>query len=213
MPNRESATRAGAPAPRAVHVVGAVRAALVALALCAAVVVAGLAPAGAAEPVPGTDPATGYRMDKYRAPTPETAPEGARRIGTAEVKALLGTAVLVDAMAARGGGFDPKTGLWRLAEPRSDIPGSIWLAEVGRGAVDPAIDRYFRAALTAATGGDPAKPIVFYCLADCWMSWNAARRAVGYGYTSVLWYPEGTDGWTEAGGTLVPATPLPVPVD
>ena len=37
--------------------------------------------------------------------------------------------------------------------------------------------------------------LLFFCLADCWMSWNAAKRAQEYGYTSVLWYPEGTDGW------------------
>jgi rhodanese-related sulfurtransferase len=27
------------------------------------------------------------------------------------------------------------------------------------------------------------------------MSWNAAKRAMEYGYSNVTWYPEGTDGW------------------
>jgi hypothetical protein len=27
------------------------------------------------------------------------------------------------------------------------------------------------------------------------MSWNAARRALEWGYTAVIWYPDGTDGW------------------
>jgi rhodanese-related sulfurtransferase len=30
------------------------------------------------------------------------------------------------------------------------------------------------------------------------MSWNAAKRALSYGYTNVAWYPEGTDGWQRA---------------
>ena len=38
-----------------------------------------------------------------------------------------------------------------------------------------------------------------YCQADCWMSWNAAKRLLSYGYSNVAWYPEGTDGWERAG--------------
>ena len=30
------------------------------------------------------------------------------------------------------------------------------------------------------------------------MSWNAAKRAVEWGYSSVVWYPLGADGWEEA---------------
>ena len=39
------------------------------------------------------------------------------------------------------------------------------------------------------------RKIVFYCLKNCWMSWNAAKRAKTFGYTQVLWYPGGTEGW------------------
>ncbi|MDP2740597.1 MAG: PQQ-dependent catabolism-associated CXXCW motif protein, partial [Pseudorhodobacter sp.] len=48
-------------------------------------------------------------------------------------------------------------------------------------------------------GGDPERPVVFFCLSDCWMSWNAATRALNYGYTRVFWYPLGTDGWAAQG--------------
>ena len=41
----------------------------------------------------------------------------------------------------------------------------------------------------------------------CWMSWNAAKRAVALGYTGVNWFPEGSDGWVAAGGDLVTAEP------
>ena len=40
------------------------------------------------------------------------------------------------------------------------------------------------------------QPVLFFCLQDCWMSWNAAKRALGLGYETVYWLPEGTDGWT-----------------
>jgi PQQ-dependent catabolism-associated CXXCW motif protein len=50
---------------------------------------------------------------------------------------------------------------------------------------------------------------VFFCLKDCWMSWNAGKRALSLGYTNVIWFPEGTDAWQQAGFDLVKATPVP----
>ena len=35
---------------------------------------------------------------------------------------------------------------------------------------------------------------VIYCQENCWMSWNAAKRVLSYGYPNVAWYPEGTEG-------------------
>ena len=69
------------------------------------------------------------------------------------------------------------------------------------------------AGLERLTGGDKALSLVIFCRADCWMSWNAARRAAALGYENVLWFPLGVEGWEEAGGTLVPILPEPVPVD
>ena len=31
------------------------------------------------------------------------------------------------------------------------------------------------------------------------MSWNAAKRALSWGYSNVAWYPDGTDGWRTPG--------------
>jgi PQQ-dependent catabolism-associated CXXCW motif protein len=53
--------------------------------------------------------------------------------------------------------------------------------------------------------------LVLYCLANCWMSWNAAKRALSLGYSDVAWYPEGTDGWFAALLPLEDATPEPRP--
>ena len=51
--------------------------------------------------------------------------------------------------------------------------------------------------------------LAIYCLAQCWMSWNAAKRAIEYGYRSVYWYRDGTDGWQELGYPLVDVPKVP----
>ena len=44
---------------------------------------------------------------------------------------------------------------------------------------------------------------MFYCRSDCWLSWNAARRAHQLGYRQLYWY--------RAGLPLVPAQPAELP--
>ena len=51
--------------------------------------------------------------------------------------------------------------------------------------------------------------MVIYCLRDCWMSWNAAKRALSYGYPNVAWYPDGTDGWERASLPVEDTQPVP----
>ena len=99
---------------------------------------------------------------------------------------------------------------WLVSRPRRNIPGSLWLANVGYGALTPKLERYFRDNLDAATQGHRDRAVIFYCLADCWMSWNAARRAVRWGYRNVYWYRDGTDGWSDAGLPTAVAEPVPL---
>ncbi len=164
-------------------------------------VIAAPAVAGLLEP-------SGYRMDDYHAPTPDAVP-GGRVIHTDALKALLkrGAVVLIDVLPAprRPAGMKPGTP-WMPA-PHRDLPGSLWLPDVGRGAISPALDTWFRDRLAAATGNDKSRPVVFYCLKDCWMSWNATKRAASYGYRDAIWFPEGIDGWKDAGLDLRKATP------
>lgn len=164
------------------------------------------APAGAAE----FDAATGYRIDRYRAPVDRPV-EGGGTVTLDELDRLVREdgAALVDVMPVRAG-FDPASGAWRLVERRMNIPGSVWLPEVGRGALDPVIDRYFRAALERLAAGRPDRPLIFYCMADCWMSWNAVKRAASFGLRDLHWYPEGSDGWRDADRPLAEAAPWPV---
>ena len=154
----------------------------------------------------------GYRLDDYRAPTPKTL-HGARVVSTAEAEVLWrkGTAIFLDVMpqAPRPANLPAGT-VWR-DKPRLNIPGSVWLPDTGYGALAPATEHYLRTELKRATGGDGAKPVVVYCLMDCWMSWNAAKRVLALGYTNVAWYPEGTDGWQFANLPLQQAKPQPRP--
>jgi PQQ-dependent catabolism-associated CXXCW motif protein len=87
--------------------------------------------------------------------------------------------------------------LWR-DKPRFDIPGSIWLPDTGYGALAPDVERYFFTGLAPASGGDKTKSMLLSCQRNCWISWNAAKRTLQSGYTNVIWYPDGTEGWSEA---------------
>ncbi|MCZ7594580.1 MAG: rhodanese-like domain-containing protein [Hyphomicrobium sp.] len=157
------------------------------------------------------DPGTGYRIARYRAALPEDAP-GASRIFAPDVEALVKDkkAILLDVMASDGAGSDPVTGQWRLSKTHDHIPGSTWLPDVGKGRLDARLEAYFRSNLERLTGGDRSRAIIIYCQSDCWMSWNAVKRAAALGYTSLYWFPEGTDGWRDWDGRLVPAIPVRV---
>jgi PQQ-dependent catabolism-associated CXXCW motif protein len=153
-----------------------------------------------------------YRNEDYRAPTPKTL-RGARVIATAEAEALwkAGTAAFVDVMPHVPRPADLPAGtIWR-EKLRRNIPGSVWLADTGYGELAASTADYFNAGLERITGGDRTKVVVIYCQRDCWMSWNAAKRAVSLGYAAVAWYPDGTDGWQEAGLPLSEATPVARP--
>jgi PQQ-dependent catabolism-associated CXXCW motif protein len=115
--------------------------------------------------------------------------------------------VLIDVLPAPTPPAEQRADLPRIPLPHKDIPGSVWLPEVGRGALSPQTEAWFRAQLERATHGKLDRPVVFYCLSNCWMSWNATRRAISYGYTHAIWFPEGADGWEAAGHETVTAVP------
>jgi PQQ-dependent catabolism-associated CXXCW motif protein len=139
----------------------------------------------------------GYREEAFRAPVPETLAD-ATVVSTEEAFALwqAGEVAFIDVLPRPPRPTNlPEGTIWR-DQPRHSIPGALWLPNVGYGALAGVMEDYFRAGLETATDGDKAHPVLFFCLIDCWMSWNAAKRAQTYGYSSVYWYPDGTDGWT-----------------
>lgn len=91
--------------------------------------------------------------------------------------------------------------VWKPASHR-DIPGSVWLPGVGLGVLDAAVLNSYQTRLAALADGDFGRAIVVYCHARCWGSWNAAKRAIAFGYRNIYWYPEGVEGWQDAGREL-----------
>jgi PQQ-dependent catabolism-associated CXXCW motif protein len=163
----------------------------------------------ASTPCHAEEPAT-YRTSDYRSPVPATL-AGAKVIATEEAARIWReqAAVLIDVLP-RPVKPDklPAGTIWR--DPvRSSVPGSAWLPNVGYGVLPVTVEQYFASRLDSLTGGDKARALVFFCERDCWMSWNAAKRAIAMGYSNVTWFPDGTDGWQEAGLPLTECQPVP----
>ncbi len=165
------------------------------------------ASAAAAQPVQVPN---GYRMSEYRAPVPPSVP-GATTVDTGKVRALVteGNTVLIDVLPRppRPAGLSEES-VW-VPKPRLSLPGAVWLPNVGFGALSDEMHRYFSSHLERLTTEMPAARLVFYCEPNCWMSWNAAKRAAEWGYERVYWYPQGTEGWLAAGHSLEAVEPAP----
>jgi len=157
----------------------------------------------------GVDTETGFRMEHYRRPVPVSNP-GTETVDTARALQLQrsGKVLLIDVYPPRGLGADPIDGHWLTNEKHESLPGATWLPEVGRGHIEQEHIDYFTRNLELLTEGDKTTPMMFYCTADCWQSWNAARRALQWGYQTIFWYPAGTHGWLEEGHELVPIEPI-----
>ncbi|MCE9658923.1 MAG: rhodanese-like domain-containing protein [Burkholderiales bacterium] len=73
-----------------------------------------------------------------------------------------------------------------------------WLAQAG--AFDDAVQQQAAQLFAQRTQGRKDVALVFYCLSrECWLSYNAALRAVAAGYGNVLWYRGGIEAWKAAG--------------
>jgi PQQ-dependent catabolism-associated CXXCW motif protein len=143
----------------------------------------------------GVAPTTATRGGRLHAPTPTTIP-GAKTIRTMELRAMLGQSpspVLIDVLGGNG---------------HRTIAGAHWLREPGEATFGNAEKERFREDLERLTVGRKSVPIVFFCLSsECWMSYNAALRAIDLGYTGVYWYRGGTTAWQRAGFAMREAEP------
>lgn len=152
----------------------------------------------------------GYRLEEYRAPVPDTL-AGATVLDTAAAARLWkdGDAIFIDAMPRPVKPANlPEGTVWH-DKPRTSIEGSHWLINTGYGKLSPEAETYFEGRLAALTNDDKTATLVFFCEPECWMSWNAAKRALSLGYTHVNWYPGGATEWAAAGLPTAAATPVP----
>ncbi len=150
--------------------------------------------AAAAPPEPD-----GFRLDEYRAPVPATL-AGAETVHLEAMRAIVerDDALLIDVLPAPRRPDTMRPGMPWLPRPHASLPGARWWPDTGRGALSPALENQFHARLAEAAGPDRQRLLVFFCLSECWMSWNAAKRAVGWHYR-VAWFPDGVDVWVAAG--------------
>jgi PQQ-dependent catabolism-associated CXXCW motif protein len=133
----------------------------------------------------GVAETTAPQTDRPHAPTPRTL-KGARTVTTLELYHALnnpGAPVLLDVLDGK----------------HQTIRGAHWLPNAGRTMGRAEMSR-LGDALGRLSKGDKTAPLVFFCLnSECWLSYNAALRALELGYTNVAWYRGGTAAWIEAG--------------
>lgn len=157
---------------------------------------------------PAPSEPSSYRTNDYRKPVPLTL-AGARVLSPQQALELWTTksAVFIDVYprAPKPPNLPPQT-IWR-EPPHYTIEGAKWLPNVGYGVLSAENEAYFKTGLQELTGGDASKAVVFFCLRNCWMSWNAGKRAMTLGYTSVYWFRDGVDAWQEMGQLVVDAKP------
>ena len=158
--------------------------------------------AAAATPAPESPVAEpkDFWLGPVNAPVPGTL-SGGTVIRATDLAALLKQrrAVVVDVSSSqqRPEKLAPQA-LW-MPPPHPVIPGSLWIAGAGAGTVDANVEKLYQQRLAEATSHDLAHPVVVYCHERCWLSWNAAKRAIRYGYRNVYWFPDGIEGWRAAG--------------
>ena len=161
---------------------------LLVLALCLAL------PAGADEDVDyGLKPVTTLRTTDLSAPTPREVP-GAKTIRTSELRESLQTEPAPLLFDVLGG------------DVHASLPGAIWLPGAGRGeSFTDSVQARLAQTLKVMTKGDRKRSLVFFCQGpQCWLSYNAALRAVALGHEAVFWYRGGIEAWIAAGGDLTP---------
>ncbi|KRB86769.1 rhodanese [Sphingomonas sp. Root710] len=148
----------------------------------------------------------GYRIAHYRGPVSQP-PDGVGRIAPSAAARLRPDrdAIFVDVAPAEGAIRDGRQ--WRLAAPHRSIPHSHWFPEAGRAPLSPEVAGWFENGVARLAGGDKRRMIIVYCFADCWMSWNAAKRLRALGYSNIWWLAEGSDGWRDLGLPLLTVQP------
>lgn len=136
---------------------------------------------------PGVAPTRELHTGAMHGPTPSSIP-GGQVITTQGLQALV------------SGRQTPFLLLDILGGPQV-IPGAQSAVPAAQpGSFNDAIQQQFGQFLQQATKGNKEMPLVLYCQSsECWMSYNAALRAINLGYRNVHWYRDGIEAWQAAG--------------
>ena len=169
-------------------------------------------PAADGHPTPVAEPG-GYWTGPTNSPVPATL-TGATVITSAHRLDILlhhRHPALIDVSSAPRRPDNMAPGAPWLPLPHHAIPRTLWIPGPGAGEIPAPVESFFRQQLAKATNNDPTRPVVIYCHKSCWLSWNAAKRAVSYGYQHVYWYRDGIEGWKAAGLATAVIEPLVAP--
>ncbi len=149
------------------------------------------APAGNELQDLGVAPTDRLKAEPLHAATPTAIP-GGRTITTADLVRLM---------------RDPKSGalVFDVLGATQSLPNAFYATPAAQpGDFNDQVQRDFGNFLQQTTQGKLDRPMVFYCRNDhCWMSYNAALRAIKLGYRQIYWYRGGIEAWQQAGGPLV----------
>jgi PQQ-dependent catabolism-associated CXXCW motif protein len=125
------------------------------------------------------------RSDKFHSMTPPSI-NGGQVMTTKELRDLMlsnSNVLLIDVLNGSN---------------RNSLPNTLLIPGAGE-AETTSREKGFADALQLAAK-DKTSPIVFFCLSyECWLSYNAALRAIKLGYTNVIWYRGGIESWKAAG--------------
>ncbi|MFN4090335.1 MAG: rhodanese-like domain-containing protein [Alphaproteobacteria bacterium] len=140
----------------------------------------------------GVPPPRGLHAGAMHGPTPTEIP-GGRLVTTKELVGLFQNP------GNRPAVFDVLGGPQVLPNAMPAV------AAAQAGSFDDPVQKQLDAYLQQVTGGNRDVPLVFYCLnPQCWMSYNAALRAIRLRYSNVLWYRGGIEAWQQAGLPVQP---------
>ena len=144
----------------------------------------------------GVPPRSQLRTIEYHAPTPVQIP-GGRVVTTVELSQMMQKEPRPFVIDVLGGDI------------HRTIAGAFWMMGAGAGDMSKEEEKRFAEALGKFAGGDKNRALVFFCVdSQCWLSHNAAVRAIAAGYTNVMWYRGGVAAWRQAGLLMMMSEPF-----